>query len=113
MTESGPMQEFFDVPGMNEAGRHMVMAAARRQLKKDLTWVNRVLDEMNRNVYHDGVPLNRVNDALRAHGFDELEAMILCGREGRLNEPVGRFRYLSLTWYKMESGRYEVVAYVS
>jgi hypothetical protein len=83
------------------------------QLRKDTRWVNKVLGEMNHNQYHDSVPLDRVNDALRAHGFDELEPMILCGREGTLHQSVGRSRWLSLTWYKMESGRYEVVAYVS
>jgi hypothetical protein len=39
--------------------------------------------------------------------------MILCGREGRIHEAVGHNRWLALTWYKMDSGRYEVVAYVS
>lgn len=103
--------EFEEMGAKQEA--RVAAAHARNQMRKDLKWVNRVLSEMNHNTYHDGVPLDRVNDALRAHGFDELEAMWVCGREGRLNEPVGREKYLTLTWYKMESGRYEVVAYVS
>lgn len=86
--------------------------AAANQLKSDTTWCNRILSEMFAT-FTDGVPLDRVNDALRAKGFDQLEPMLLCGREGRLHEAVGRNRWLSLTWYKMESGRYEVIAYVS
>ena len=68
---------------------------------------------MTFNKYHDSVPLDTVNQLLTIYGFDELEPMILCGREGRLHEAVGSNRWLSLTWYKMESNRYEVVAYVS
>ena len=85
----------------------------RRQERSRVAQCNAILSEMFTNVYTDGVPLDRVNDALRCRGFDELESMILCGRVGSIHEPVGRNRWLSLTWHKMESGRYEVVAYVS
>lgn len=88
-------------------------AAERKRLAQDTRHVNAILSEMNHNVYHDGVPLDRINDALRCTGFDELEDMLLCGREGRVHQSVGRNRWLLLTWYKMESGRYEVIAYVS
>jgi hypothetical protein len=84
-----------------------------QQLKSDTLGCNRILGEMTHNTYHDGVPLDTINWALRCKGFDELEPMLLCGAQGSLNEPVGRNRWLSLTWYKMESGRYEVIAYVS
>jgi hypothetical protein len=99
--------------GMDAAQAKAQRANDARQLAKDTKWVNRVLAEMTTNVYHDSVPLDKVNQALHCHGFDELEPMLLCGREGRLHENVGRNRWLALTWYKMESGRYEVVAYVS
>jgi hypothetical protein len=74
--------------------------------------VNDALYGMGRT-YHQSVPLDAVNGLLTHYGFNELDAMLLCGREGSLHENVGRNRWLSLTWYKMESGRYEVVAYVS
>jgi len=86
---------------------------ANHQLKSDTVWCNRILSEMFTNKYTDGVPLDRVNDALRCKGFDMLEPMILCGRQGMIHQCVGRNRWLALSWYKMESGRYEVVAYVS
>ena len=84
----------------------------RRVLRGNTKSVNEYLYELGR-AFHVSVPLDRVNDVLRVYGFDELESMLLCGREGRLHEPVGRNRWLALTWYKMESGRYEIVAYLS
>lgn len=82
-----------------------------QQLVIDTRRVNSALHDMGN--YHDGIPLGVVNEILEARGFDALEVMLLCGRQGSINEPVGRNRWLSLTWYKMESGRYEVVSYVS
>ena len=64
--------------------------------------------------YHDGLPIGQIDEILKLHGFDELEAGIYCGREGRINERVSERSFLSFSWYKMEvTGRYEVVAYVS
>lgn len=85
---------------------------AARLLAKQQNKANNALYELGLT-FHDFVPLDTVASILDKNGFDPLEEMILCGREGRLNEPIGRNRWLSLTWYKMESGRYEVVAYVS
>lgn len=65
-------------------------------------------------IYHPFIPLGDIDNILTKHGFNELEPAIYCGRQGRSNEKIGERSYLSLTWYKMEeSGRYEVVAYVS
>jgi len=80
--------------------------------------VNASLNELGR-VYHDGLPIQTVNDILEQNGFSSLESAIYCGRDGRFNEAVhqGTLRnptYLEFSWHKMEvSGRYEVVAYVS
>ena len=90
----------------------IVDALQRKQLASDTRWANRILYEVGQR-FHDSVPLDIVNEVLRCKGFNELESMLLCGREGRLHEPVGRNRWLALTWYKMESGRYEIVAYLS
>jgi hypothetical protein len=86
--------------------------AAANKLKRDTSAVNDALYGMGRTS-HDSVPLDTVNELLTHYGFDALDAMLLCGREGRLHEAVGRNRWLALTWYKYETGRYEVVAYVS
>lgn len=98
--------------GMDAAQAKAQRANDARELKRDTRHVNDMLHEMCR-ASQASVPLDRVNNMLLSCGFDELDAMLLCGREGRLHEAVGRNRWLALTWYKYESGRYEVVAYVS
>jgi hypothetical protein len=85
--------------------RQAVVTATRR--------VNNALHGLVSNRYFESVPLDTVNALLQTYGFKELEPTLLCGREGRLHEAVGNNRWLCLTWYKMESGRYEVDAYVS
>lgn len=97
---------------MAYAAHRDFIVAERKRLARDTRHVNDILHEMCR-ASQVSVPLDRVNATLRACGFDELEPMILCGREGRLHEAVGRNHWLALSWYKYESGRYEVVAYVS
>ncbi len=101
-----------EIPAWQRAHARLQKRQEAAQLKRDANHVNEYLHEMGR-AYHVSVPLDRVDDVLVACGFDELEPMILCGREGNIHENIGRNRFLSLTWYKMESGRYEVVAYVS
>lgn len=64
-------------------------------------------------IYHDGLPLTAIDEILASCGFSELEPAIYCGREGTSTEQVGRNSFLTMTWYKMESGRYEIVTYVS
>lgn len=98
-----------------EMPRHEAAVArrtAKLSLARDMRGVNDALYGLGRT-YHDSVPLETVNELLTHYGFDRLESMLLCGRQGRLHESVGRNRWLSLSWYKMESGRWEVVAYVS
>lgn len=108
-------QDFF--AGMETEGDKMVVKqmrdAEKRKRARMLKRVNDALWKLGHNVYHDSVPLGLVDEALSHADFDPLPAMILCGRSGRLHEPVGHNRWLTLEWYKMESGRYEVVAYVS
>lgn len=106
-------QTEFDLSaGFAKSDALLAKRQAASQLKHDTKRANEVLHKMGR-VYHDSVPLADVSELLRWNGFEPLEDMLLCGREGSLHENVGRNRWLSLTWYKMESGRYEVVAYVS
>lgn len=86
----------------------MTSAIERRNREK----VNNALAAMD--IYHDGLPINAIDNILLANGFDQMEAGIYCGREGRVNEKVGDRTWLCMSWYKMEvTGRYEVTAYVS
>ena len=63
--------------------------------------------------YHQFIPTTDIDNALTAAGFRTMEDGIYCGREGSVHEQVGDRTWISLTWYKMESGMYEIVAYVS
>lgn len=54
-------------------------------------------------------------DALRSADLDvqEFVESALPNDEGRLTVSVGNDLFLNVTWYRMGSGRYEIVAYVS
>ena len=91
--------------------------------------------------YHDGVPLDKLMDAIETNGWtvaDHERPMLVCGHEGKttvacwfmskermaaadayerlttnkMDVPSTR-RCLFFTWYRMPSGRYEIVAYLS
>jgi hypothetical protein len=73
--------------------------------------VNRELQALP--IYHDGLPLATIDAILVKHGFNATEPAIYCGASGSCTDKVGPRTYLSFSWYKMESGRYEIVSYVS
>lgn len=83
----------------------MTLTTARRR-------VNNSLHDLGTR-YHDGIPVHEIDAILVANNFDETEPAIYCGRVGRALIPVGQKAWLALSWYKMESGRYEIVAYIS
>jgi hypothetical protein len=61
-----------------------------------------------------GAGLVRVYDILRLQGFTEPEVgYTLPQPDGRIHAEVGEGKWLSVSWHRMESGRYEVVAYVN
>lgn len=80
--------------------------------RRNRQYVNNELSNLGKK-YHDGLPIQQIDDILDAYDFKETEPAIYCGRDGRTNEKVGDRTWLSLSWHKMDSGRYEVVAYVS
>ncbi len=63
--------------------------------------------------YWESIPLSLIDMALVDNGFTELEGAIYCGRDGQTSEQIGERTWLALSWHKMESGKYEVVAYVN
>jgi hypothetical protein len=79
--------------------------------RKMRTRVSRKLQALP--IYHDGLPIQQIDEILDSCGFSATESAIYCGREGSATHQVGRNTFLAMTWYKMESGRYEIVAYVS
>ena len=63
-------------------------------------------------IYHPFIPIEFFDEILESNDFQPLEGAIYCGREGQVNEQVGPRTWLTFTWYKMDTGRYEIVAYV-
>lgn len=103
--------------------------------------VNEALYDLTLNHYFPSVPLDNLFAAVESHGFEIPEderPILVCGRQGRAVVPLTRMDpdavayaraadalggqtraprafngALTFTWYQMESGRYEVVAYVT
>jgi len=75
--------------------------------------------------YHDSIPLKGIDDILRSEGYWLIQedgqpwSGLLCGREANVTFDIngidGKIQnsMLILTWYKMPSGRYEIVSYLS
>jgi hypothetical protein len=102
---------------------------APRLSTKDRKTAYQAIDRFN--AYHEWIPIGPMVDALKRVGLvvvqeDKTEwSGFCCGREGRASLPLAKadsktgefyeplMNALCLTWYKMQSGRYEVVAYIS
>ncbi len=78
---------------------------------------NRKLAEIsthNDRTYYDRIPWGKIMDAVTDAGFDGALITGVIERDGgRINEFVGGKTYLYVTWYRMPSGRFEVITYVS
>ena len=74
--------------------------------------VNEVLHAIGRR-YHEGLALTEIDEALTVNGFNALEPAIYCGRDGSVHEQVGERTWLAMQWHKMETGTYEINAYLS
>lgn len=105
-----PKQTVFE--GLESAGAKAEAQQARQRRQRLTKQANEALYKLGLT-YHESIPLATVDGILSAADLNPLEQMILCGREGRIHEDVGSGLWLSLSWYKMASGRYEVVAYIS
>ncbi len=82
--------------------------------RRNRSRVNNELSLLTTYTYFDGLPIVKINEILKIYLFNELEPGIYCGEDGRVIEQVGPKTWLTFTWHKMEeSGRYEVIAYVS
>lgn len=73
--------------------------------------INRALDALCKN-YFDSIPVKEIQAILETYEL-KMEDGIYCGREGESNEPIGNGCWLRMTWYKLQSNRFEIVAYVS
>jgi hypothetical protein len=95
-------------------------ASAAWQRKREAAARKQVLSRVNEQLWHLGlnywvsIPLNTVNSILEESGLLPLvDACLLLGHDGTIHEQVAPDAWLTLSWHRMESGRYEVVAYVN
>jgi len=66
--------------------------------------------------FHDTLSysLNTIDRILTKHGFATPSAEpIFSGLEGRLHQEVGEGKWLTVSWHRFDTGRYEVTAYVN
>lgn len=73
--------------------------------------INKQLDNLCRNNYFQSIPLKDIAAILAPFEL-KIEDGIYCG-DGETYEEVGHGVWFRMSWYKMPSGRYEIVAYVS
>jgi len=78
-----------------------------QQVNKDLAPIT--------DKFQSHMPLFDVAAVLTKHGLDPkpMENAVNSKDQGRLHVNVGQGVWLTLTWYKFETGRYEIVAYAS
>lgn len=84
---------------------------------------NRINRELGKSIdtYHEEIPLDEIFDIVKSHGHTVVDKAgdewsgILCGEIGQMNARIiGQYEYyLHLSWYKMQSGRWEITVYVS
>lgn len=87
------------------------MSATTKLPAKDKKKINRQLDALCRE-YHVGIPCEKINSILGEFQL-KMEDGIYCGWDGEMSEHVGQNTYIRMTWHKMPSGKFEIVAYVS
>lgn len=89
-----------------------VEAADPKQFRKDIRSANVELAKLGRE-YLPASDLNiKLGVILARYGFEEITGDVTASAEMRCI-PVGRGSYLTVTTYRMQSGRFEVVGYMS
>lgn len=82
-------------------------------LKTRLHRVNEALHTIGL-AYHPHLPIEAIDRALTANGFMETSRWEFApGQKVTVHEEVGDGKWVSISAYRMESGRWEVTAYVN
>lgn len=82
-------------------------------LSRRLRRVNSELHQLGLT-YHQRVPVASIDSALRANGFSETGCWsFLPGQQFRIHDEVGDGKWITVSGYRMESGNWEIVAYVN
>lgn len=105
--------------------REAVGDVMREMAKPSTRAVNKELHALTTNQYFQSIPTQEIQTILDKYGMgtnvetnERVMDGIFTGHEGRMSEPIGKNQkgeanmYFTMTWYKMPSGRYEIVPYV-
>jgi hypothetical protein len=85
-----------------------------KEEKKNRASANKELDKLLTNKYFKSLPIDEIREILKNNAFDPVPLEgIYSGADGRIHEQVGKKSYILITWHKMSSGNYEVIAYLS
>lgn len=89
------------------------MKLSPSETKKLTGKINQELQAINLQ-RHTGMPLTQITGLLVGHDLDPAKVREhVHGDEGRLHVQVSPDIFFTMTWKRMESGRYEIVSYVS
>lgn len=73
--------------------------------------INKALDALCKRYFKE-IPISEIQSILNEFEL-KIPDGIYCGREGESMEEIGNGVWLRMTWYKLQSGNFEIVAYVS
>lgn len=87
------------------------------------TRIQKQLTALTKNTYFNSIPLDEIFDIIESEGGIVVDEAgdpwegFLCGENSQATWKVINIQntkcWLTMTWYKMPSGRWEIVAYVS
>ena len=94
--------------------KNRVLEVPEASLRVRTRRANNEIHALTTNRYFDGIPTSEMAEILNRHGFtgDATMEGIYCGHEGRMSELAGENRYFTMSWYRMTSGRFEIIAYL-
>jgi hypothetical protein len=83
-------------------------------LRTRINRLNRALSLLTTNNYFDSIPIVPIAYCVLNQDFsdEDLEG-IYCGDNSRCVADLGENVWLAFTWFRMPSGRWEIVAYAS
>ncbi len=71
-------------------------------------------ERVGKVTYFEAIPLNVMGEILGRYNIDSAPLDgIYCWREGTASTQLGKNFWIYFTWYKMNSGKYETVCYIS
>ena len=97
-----------------------VTVSITKKLNKEISKVIK----KNDSCYFDKLPIEQINDCLKKYNFELLNedgtkfCAFFCGENGRASINYGKLNdvvensTLYFSWYKVPSGRYEIIMYV-